>query len=134
REFYRGLATRAGVRSAVCQWFVMYLKNPQKLDSRRDFGVRVKGGFLCVQTQAIIDSWQLYVTNEDVPPTGILASAIGELSVRRWNTSKPDGKSTHYRVIDPDHIRAWASQTEFATREEIDLALSVDTEDRNRNE
>lgn len=130
REFYRGLATRAGIRSAVCQWFVGYLKAPQRLDSRRDYGVRIKGGHLCVQSPTVLDSWGLYVPNEDPPPAGLLANAIGELSLRRWNTTKPGGGSAHYRVIDPDHIRAWADQTEFASREEIDAALAVDTEDR----
>jgi hypothetical protein len=132
REFYRGLATRAGIRSAVLQWLIGYLKSPGRIDTRGDLDVRVKDGGLYVKSQAVLDSWAIYVTNEPVPPTGKLAQAIGELSTKREHLTKPGGKSAHYRLIDPDHLHAWAKQTGFAEREEIDQALSVDTETRIR--
>jgi hypothetical protein len=132
REFYRGLATRSGIRSAVLQWFVGYLKAPGRIDSRGDLGVRVHDGRLYVMSPTVLDAWAIYVTNEPVPPTGKLAQAISELSTGRKHLTKPGGKTAKYRAIDTDHIFAWVGQTEFATREEIDHALSIDTETRIR--
>lgn len=133
REFYRGLTTQSGIRSAVCQWFMGYLKSPQRIDTRGDFGVQIKHGRLYVTPSAVLDSWDVYVANEQPPTLGKLSQAITELSVRRTRLSKPKGLGIqHYRQIDTGHLYAWSERTEFWTREEIDAALACDTESRLR--
>lgn len=130
REFSAGLATQSGMRSAVCQWFVSYLKMPNRIDSRGDFGVLVRRGHLYVSPATLLESWDVYV-KEQLPGFGKLSNAITELSTRRTTLAKPLGKGPgHYREINNDHLYAWSDRTEFWTREEIDAALSVDTESR----
>lgn len=132
RAFARALSTKTGIRSAVCQWLVGYIKDPRKVDIRGDYGVRIKFGRLYVTTKGVLDNWALYVQNENVPPTGRLAQAISGLSSpARWHGAKPNGGSAHYREIDTQHLYAWGESTEFATKEEIDSALAVETEERN---
>lgn len=133
RTFYRALTTKTGIRSAVCQWLVGYLREPRRVDQKGDFGVRVKYGALCVTAKTVLDNWDLYVQNEKVPTTGALTRAITGLSQdERWHLSipAPVGGTKHYRVIDSGHLRAWAQETEFASLDEIENALSVDTEKR----
>lgn len=129
-EFYRGLATRSGIRSNVLQWLCSYLKRPQLIDSRQDYGVRVKGGALYARADLILECWSTYVGNVPSPQIGQLAQAIAELSTQRQHLAKPRGGSAHYRKIDPGHLFAWAEQTEFMTRDEIEQVLKTDTEDR----
>lgn len=130
--FIHGLATRSGIRSAVCQWLIGYLKSPARIDSRGDFGVMIKDGKLYAQSQTILDTWDLFVKNEMVPPTGKLSQALTELSTRRAHLTKPRGGAAHFREIDTQHLIAWSSQTEFATVDEILEALEKDTETRIR--
>lgn len=126
RSFYRALTTKSGIRSSVCQWLVGYLREPRRVDMGKLFQVRVNRGRLLVTTEGILNNWQLYVTNENVPPTGRLSSAITGLS----RDERPKIGKINYREIDTEHIVAWAQETEFATAEEIRAALAIDTEDR----
>ncbi len=127
RNFYRALTTKSGIRSAVCQWLAGYLREPRRVDSANDYQIRIVGGQLLVTTRGILENWALYVSNEAAPTTGRLGSAIAGLSVTRTTRSTPTGKA-NYRVIDTEHIVAWANQTEYASEEEIRQALTVDTE------
>lgn len=131
-ETIMALSTKGGIRSAACQWLVNYLKNPTRLDAMGDYRVRVYRGKLLVNTPAILENWALYVQNEAVPGAGLLAQAISALSEpERVHITRPrGGGALHYRAIITQHLHAWAEQTEFATREEIDRALTVDTEVR----
>lgn len=130
REFYHALTTRTGIRSAVCQWLVGYLKDPRAIDMREQWLVRIHGFRLLVNSQAIISTWDRYVPNEPVPPTGRLSQALGGLSLGKAHMRRPKGAAMHYFAINPDHLRAWANETNFATREEIDAALARSTESR----
>lgn len=130
-EFYRGLATRSGIRSNVLQWLCSYLRRPSLVDSRQDYGVRVKNGFLYARADLVLECWATYVGNVPSPQIGQLAQAIAELSTKRDHLSRPRNLGpAHYRKIDTGHLYAWAEQTEFMSREDIDQALKVDTEDR----
>lgn len=133
----RSLTTKGGLKSSLCQWFVGYLKNPTLLDVRCDFKVRILGGKLLVNTQAVVENWSLYVDNEPVPPVGRISNTIGQLSLgdsdsARVHLKHPGGGSCHYRVIDPLNLIAWAEATGYSTRDEVYAALGVDTEKRVR--
>ena len=130
----RTLATKGGVRSSLCQWLVGYLKNPAPFDARGTFLVRVRGGGLYVNTQGIAENWTLYVENEQIPTVGKLAQAIGNLADGERTTLSRPGKASpvHYRKVDVQNLIAWAEHTEYASAEEIQDALSTDTETRAR--
>lgn len=131
REFYRGLATQSGLRSAVCEYCIRYLLNPSRVDVRGDFGILIKDGDLLVSASTMLDTWDIYVANEHVPPTGILSRTISELSLKQRHCAKPLKKGNgHYYLIDRKHLHAWGEKTGFATRTEIDQILSVPTETR----
>jgi hypothetical protein len=129
RSFYRALSTQSGIRSAVCQWLVGYLKEPRKVDSGRDYKVRISKGRLFVTAKGLLDYWSLYVPNEQVPTFGRLSRAIKGLSLNtRHHLAVPNSSSMNYREIDLETVIAWAMQTEYATRDEIDRTLARDTE------
>ena len=131
KGFYRALTTKSGIRSAVCQWLVGYVREPARVDSARDYRVRIHGGRLLVTTKGILDNWALYVSNVAVPETGRLAQAISGLSKdTRPHVAAPGQKARNYREIDLEHVIAWAQQTEFATEDDIREALKTDTEER----
>lgn len=129
REFYQGLATRSGIRSAVCQWLVGYLRSPNRIDARGDWGVRVRDRKLYVRAETILESWDVFV-KERLPTAGVLSRAVGELSSRREHLATTGKGQQWYRQIDTGHLYAWAAQTEFMSRDEIDQALGTDTETR----
>ncbi len=131
QSFYRALTTKSGIRSAVCQWLTGYVKDPRRIDMKNQYQVRIQSGKLLVTTKGLLDDWDLFVANESVPTTGRLAQAIAGLSApERVNRAKPGGGAGMYRVIDTEHLIAWAEKTEFATEAEIRACLSVDTEAR----
>lgn len=138
RNFYRALTTKSGIRSAVCQWLVGYVREPRRVDMKNHdpdnaYQVFIRDGSLYVQTKGLLDSWDLYVKNEMVPQTGRLAQAITGLSLPsqstdgRWHLVKPGGGQAFYRRIDIEHLIAWAKETEFSTEEEIQAALRTNT-------
>lgn len=125
------LTTKGGVRSALCQWLVGYLKAPSRIDALGDLKVRIKGGRLYVNTEGVLNHWDVYVGNEATPTAGRLAQAVSALADQeRVHLTRPKAAALHYRAIITGHLYAWADQTEFASREEIDRALAVDTEAR----
>jgi hypothetical protein len=132
RSMVRALTTRSGVRSAVCQWLMGYLRDPKRLDTQGRYLARVKDGRFLVNVQAMLgDAWSYYVSNDTCPATGRLTSALSGLSTGRTTALVPGQTAlTNYRVIDIDTLVAWAVETEFGDRQIILDALSVDTEDR----
>lgn len=139
QTLYRALNTRTGVRSAICQWLVSYLLNPKLFDTdaRSKQFVRVKGKKLLVNVQGLIACWEHYVQNERCPPTGHLASDLAALCESECDSSKKDprlryinesGARVNYRVFNVENLIAWAEKSGFADREQIEKALSVDTQ------
>ena len=132
-QLSRSLATRSGDRSLVCQWLVLYLLDPKKFDedARGKMYVQINKGRLCVNTQALVKCWGLYIENDRCPPAGRLASAISSLSVSgRIKLNNEEGTPTNFRVIDKANLITWSRDTGFATDEEIDEALKTDTKSR----
>lgn len=131
RELHSRLISGSGIRSSVLQFCVGYLLDPARLDAdpRGRFLIRVNAGRLCVNTQALVSCWDAYVKNERCPTTGRLAGAIAALANDdRVRLTLPNGKRPNYRVIRPEHLKAWAARSNYATAEEIDEALATDTE------
>lgn len=126
-EFFSGLTTRSGIRSAVLQWLVGYLKLPGRMDSRGDLGVRVHKCGLWVRPEAILQCWSTYVSTGFAPDAGALGTVVVELSTDRTRIPVSGKIAQNYRKIDINHLYAWGERTEFMTREEIDEALKLDT-------
>ena len=127
QSFYRLLSTRTGIRSAVCQWLVSYLRNPRPYDARRDLLVRVYQGRLLVNTEGLANAWGLYIQNETSPRTSLLTSALTTITQSRAQVRHPKRGNVHYRVVDPSYLIQWAQETDFASEEELTRALQVET-------
>jgi len=135
-ELHSRLISSSGIRSAVLQFCVGYLLDPGPLDSnaRGQYWIRVHEGRLAVNTQALVRCWSTYVTNEACPTTGRMSSAIAALATEeRLRLNVPGKGRPNYRVIAPEHLIAWAEMNQYGSREQVEAALAVDTEDRSRH-
>ncbi len=135
-SLHRALATRTGVRSAVCQWLTGYLLNPKKFDNdaRGQGFVRIKEGKLLVNAQGLLNCWDHYVPNERCPTTGHLASDLSALcentngkNDQRLRYVNKMGVRVNYRIFNVENLVAWAEKSGFADREQIEEALSKPT-------
>lgn len=132
KDLHSRLVSQTGVRSAVLQFCVGYLLHPEKVDNdpRGSYLIRTYQRRLCVNVQAMLACWSHYVTNEPCPTTGKLSRAIAALATEeRPRLTVPDKGRPNYRVIDTEHLIAWSEDKDYATAEEIEEALAVDTED-----
>jgi hypothetical protein len=135
-DLHSRLISSSGIRSAVLQFCVGYLLDPGPVDAnaRGQYWIRVFQGRLAVNTQAFVRCWSTYVTNEPCPTTGRLSSAIAALATEeRLRLQTPGKGRPNYRVIDLEHLIAWAEANGFATREQITEALATDTEERSKH-
>lgn len=127
------LISTSGIRSAVLQFCVGYVIDPNRLDTMaigRDW-IRVHKGKLCVNPQALVRCWSAYVGNEKCPSTGRISSTISALSEGpRIRLTIPGIGRPNYRIIATKHLVAWAERNGYASRDEIEEALAVDTKDR----
>jgi len=133
-DLHRSLTTRSGARGAVCQWLCSYLLNPSPFDNdaRSSRLVRVHRGRLLANTQGLVTCWGLYVQNEACPTVGRLSSALASLGTgqRPRLRSEPGKPRINYHEIDTDNLVAWADHSGYAERDQIEEALSRDTEER----
>jgi hypothetical protein len=134
---HRALATRTGVRSAICQWLTGYVLNPRKFDNdaRGQELVRIKDGKLLVNAQGMLNCWEHYVPNERCPTTGHLASDLAALcesapgkTDQRLRYVSKNGARINYRVFNIENLIAWAEKSGFADREQIEQALFRSTD------
>jgi hypothetical protein len=128
------LTTGSGTKSAVCQWLVSFLLEPNEFhkSAYSQLYVRVKAKRLLVNVRGIMSCWDIYVgKNEKCPQTNRLSQAITELSVHdlRPKFANKRGIPTNYRVIETQNLLSWAHATGFASYEQILAGLERDTPD-----
>ena len=130
-ENTRWLATSSGARSAVLRWLCAFLADRRLFEGNANtlMHVRVHKGELLVNITGLLKFWDLYVGNEKCPPSGKLATTIGELSESKRRVQLMNGKDvpTNYRVINTENLLAWAKNSDFIAPEEILKQLSVDS-------
>ncbi len=130
-DHFHGQVVQTETNYAVCKWLVSYLRSPERIDNRGDFGVRIKDGKLYVNALVLLDSWDVYSRENPPRPEHISKAIASDLSSGRVTISRPkDLKRITYRQIRTECLYVWSKTTDFATREEIDAALAVDTEAR----
>jgi len=122
-SLHRTLTTSSGMRSAVCNWLVAYLLNPQPADTTAGMLVRVHGNKVLVTARAISQWWALYPTNEPAPPTGRVSMALSGLSNDKKQLTAADGRRTNYWVVDEHNLIEWAERNGYATEESLLEAL-----------
>lgn len=126
-ELHRNLTTSSGLRSAVCNWLVSYLLEPQKVDINRTLLVRRYCGTLCVTSRGLAKHWGIYETNLEPPPTGAISKALAGLSFpKKAQLAAGDGRRTSYWIVDPENLFAWAEDNGFADREVLSGILSAE--------
>ncbi len=130
------LISSTGIRSALLQFCVGYLLSPEPMDhsTNGSLMVRVHRGKLLVNVRGMIACWDLYVSNERCPTTGILGRAVAAVSEDRriQMRAKKYQEKVNYRVIKKEHLVAWALDKGFATVEQIEQALEKSTEERDK--
>ena len=136
KDVQRAITTQDGAKSAVCEWLLGYLRDPQKFDNdpRSNLFVRKKDNRLLVNVQGVVKCWDLYVGNPKwAPPTGVVARALAGLSDDEEGDSRlryqdAKGRWTKYRVIEIESLVSWAEKTGVWERDEIQASLVGDTE------
>ena len=100
--------------SYCCQWLVNYLQSPGKYDGTGTGLIRKGDGQLLVCDKAIIDDWNLYISNKrDQPETTKVNAALRAISTGKKQL-RVDGRRIWYRIIDIDNLLAWAEHSNFA--------------------
>jgi len=130
-ENTRWLATSSGARSSVLRWLCAFLADRRLFEGNASTQmlVRIHKGELLVNISGLLKFWDLYIGNEKCPPSGKLATTIGELAEphRRVQLNNGKGVPTNYRVIVNDNLMAWAKNSDFITPEEIVRQLAIDS-------
>lgn len=127
-DLTNSLAVGTGLRSSVCQWLVSYLLDPLRLARCSKSNtvmplVRVNHGRFFVTARAIHEAWGEYVQQDYNPPTPMAVSrALAGLS--RETTLYIAGKNQKFRHVNMDLLIEWAAETGYATREELEEALT----------
>lgn len=121
-----------GVPSAIINWMVSYLQNPNLVDMLKTGLVRIHNKELLINTKALCDYWDKYTTNIKPPTPAMISKAMGRLTsinrVLRWKS-----KSTKYWVVDTEKLLIWADEHNYCTEQEIMVALSRDTPEEPEN-
>ncbi|MEI6790904.1 MAG: primase-helicase family protein, partial [Myxococcaceae bacterium] len=127
QSFHYSLVTNNGINSAVLHWLVGYLQDPQKLDSKGVYQVRIYDGRLLVNVQALVEHWDLYKTNTDknVAVAHRISMTLSNLS-ESTKKQLPNGigTNTSYWKIQTDYLLNWSRDTGYASDEEILAALA----------
>jgi hypothetical protein len=116
-DLARTLTVNDRMKGACCNWLVAFMLNPEKLGSStlRD-RVRVENGKLYVNSQVLVEAWELYPTNEEPPPTGKIYRALADMAVgERVHKRDSSGRERHFRQIDENTLISWAEQSGYAT-------------------
>lgn len=128
-ELARTLTVNDRMKGACCNWLVAFLLDPTKLRAaapKLATHVIVDNGRLLVNSQVLVEQWELYTTNEEPPPTGKIFRALSGMAVHEDRTLKRDstGRAVQYREIDTDSLVAWAEQSGYASGETIRAILA----------
>jgi len=127
--FALGLATKAGLASALCRWLCNFLIEPHKLGVRNNtLWVRVKRGKLLIHVKGLLEMWDAYLPGPS-PSISVLRRAIAAVSIGRTRIKDGNDQLQNYRIVDVTALKAWASDhDDFIGAEDIDSALQKDTE------
>jgi hypothetical protein len=133
-EVMRMLTTSSGSKSAVCQWLVSFLLDPEPFhkSAYSQLYVRVKGKRLLANVRGLMSCWDVYVgKNEKCPSTSKLGSSLAELSVSDLRPKYMNKRQvpTNYHVIEVKNLLSWAHATGFASYEQIFAGLERETPD-----
>jgi hypothetical protein len=123
----RSLTVRSGTRSAICAWALAYLRDPRRVDARRDYLIRVKDGQLWVTAYGLQECWDLHA-KMPAPTIAEIGRALTALAQARRCWRRPRGLSQqNYRALNTDLLILWAEEHDVWTGPEIRQALSRDT-------
>lgn len=116
-DLSRSLASGTGLRAVVCQWLVGYLLSPNQFRaSPQRHLIRVRGGKLYVNVQALVENWRLYLPDERGTPTAAaLARALAGLSQEAWQRDlvNPE-RMTRFRKVDDSLLVEWSERVGYA--------------------
>lgn len=95
--------------SKVCEWFVRYLLQPDRLEAQGNGLIKRQDGILWVNPQAVYDSWQLYLRTKEECDTIKVSHVINTLSHgTQRRIMRHGGKTIRYKEIDLGYLKQWA--------------------------
>ncbi len=117
-EMHRKLLMQGGTNSnLVHEWLARYVTTPGPLDTiyktkKQEPSARIGNGEILVNTQAVVDSWDVYI--KDVfkqPDSGRISKILVKLSGGRRRVGTHQRRWMH--SIRPDLVLCWASQNQI---------------------
>lgn len=132
-SFHRSMIVGQGLPSTISHWLVSYLQQPNLIDMNASNSghFRIKEGELYITTKGLNDNWDTYDTHCDAPTPTKIAKALTRIT--HGETSQKgrfQDKVFNYWQIDKESLIAWAEENAYSSREEIEKALSKDTQMR----
>lgn len=121
-ELHTALTTSAGLNGAVCNWLVMYLLEPAKVDSLGDGLVGTFEGRLYATPRGIAQRWTSYATNVHAPSSTQVKKALRALGAETDTTFRGATQARFYELR-TDYLVYWAITNGYATEETLLQAL-----------
>lgn len=122
-EMHRLLVTGTKWNSLVAEWLCAYLMRPQIVDNTGEGLVVVENGRLLVNDLGVYKNWRAYISARLDPELPRISAALRALSSARVQRTTPDGKRPRFRVIDEEHLFAFADEQGMATPDELRARL-----------
>lgn len=125
-SMHRRMLLKGKTNELVLEWLVRFCTNPQSLDvlykaQKRMPRAHVANNEILVNTQAIHDSWHLYMQHEqyDRPRSGRVSRVLAQLSdgIKKIG-SRVDQRIVHHKVRS-DLVLEWAEETQVGDVDEI---------------
>jgi len=122
----RILMTGSYWNSKVCEWLVNYLISPNAYDSLNTGLIKRNEGQLLINEKAILDGWKLYLNTNQEAEIAKIGTALRTLSKGHRKQLRNKGARIRYRVVDLEHLYAWADRCNIGDKETLLETMKVE--------
>lgn len=123
---HRALVTQGRWNGIVLEWLARFMTDPDKIDyayrgKQALCRARVGSQKLLINTQGVIDGWDLYLANTS---ERLSTNAVGRVLNQLSNSYKPKlGKAgserAHFHLVDADLVFSWAEENQVGDLERM---------------
>jgi hypothetical protein len=108
-KIYHILIASSDWNNLVADWLVRFAQNPSPIGKAVGPLVRIGGGRILVNTQAIIDTWQqAFPHSRREPEVAKIGTALKAMSAKGWVQLRHGQDRIRYRNIDLKFLFKWA--------------------------
>jgi len=126
-EMHRNMITQGDTNGLVYEWLARFASNPEPLYKRYRSAqkpplARVSNDELLVNTEGLIDCWDLYMSEGEKPKSTRIGRVLGNLShrVRKLGARH---ERTSFHVIEPDLVVEWSAKNQIGNEDKIAMNL-----------